>query len=124
MSKVKRKYIIGAWSQLVLLSILGLVMYNMDDLEGQSISVRSFFLLLYILCGLFSFQHMIQRGKIKALQERLEKYEPGSAISTWRRFLPKFLTHRYIGVEVLDWIWLVVFVFAALFFVVLVLFNL
>ena len=120
MSKVKRKYIIGAWSQLVFLSILGLIMYNMYSSEGLSISSGSFFLLLYILGGIFSFQHTMQRGKIKDLQERLAKYEPGSDISPWRKFLPEFLTHRYVGVQVLDWIWLVVFVFAALFFVILI----
>ena len=108
----------------MLLSILGLVMYNMDGPEGQSISVGSFFLLLYILCGLFSFQHTIQRGKIKNLQERLAKYEPDSDISTWRKFLPEFLTHRYVGVQVWDWIWLVVFVVGVLFLVILGLFSL
>ena len=124
MSKGRRKYIIGAWSQLVLFSILGLVMYNMAGPEELSVSRRSFFLLLCVLCGISSFQHTLQRGKIRDLQQRLAKYEPGSDISTWRRLLPEFLTRRYIGVEVLDWIWLVVFVVLVLFLAALVLINL
>ena len=124
MSKRGRKYIIGAWGQLALFSILGLVMYNIAGPEELSVSKRSFFLLLCILCGISSFQHTLQRGKIRNLQQRLAKYEPGSDISTWRRLLPKFLTRRYIGVQILDWIWLVVFVVLALFFAALVLINL
>lgn len=124
MSKVKRKYVIGAWSQLVLLSLLGVIMYNTITPGELSFNRGAFFLALYILVGVSSFQHTLQRGKIRDLQERLAKHEPGSDISTWRRFLPEFLTHRYIGVEVLDWIWLVVFVVAILFFAALILINL
>ena len=112
MESVRRKYVISAWIQLLAYPLIGLLFYVWLNYEGEMYARRAeWTLVLSVFIGLGSFQHMMQRGKIKELQKHLVEYEPALKISFWQRHLPEFFARSHSGARKADKVLLGLFAF-------------